>query len=149
MDGATTADDEQVLIVGATNRPQELDEAARRRLVKRLYIPLPEFPARIQILKNLLKTERHNITDDELDKIGNLTNGFSGADMKTLCHEALMGPIRSIPLTEMLTIKADAVRSVDLNDFTVALKHVRASVSQNDLIQYINWDKQYGSGVLF
>lgn len=42
LDGAATVDDERILLVGATNRPQELDEAARRRFVKRLYIPLPE-----------------------------------------------------------------------------------------------------------
>lgn len=37
-----TGEEDRLLIVGATNRPQELDEAARRRLVKRLYIPLPD-----------------------------------------------------------------------------------------------------------
>lgn len=37
-----TGEEERLLVVGATNRPQELDEAARRRLVKRLYIPLPD-----------------------------------------------------------------------------------------------------------
>lgn len=42
LDGATTSEDDRVLIIGATNRPQELDDAVRRRLVKRLYIPLPE-----------------------------------------------------------------------------------------------------------
>lgn len=43
LDGATTDNEERLLLVGATNRPQELDEAARRRFVKRLYIPLPEY----------------------------------------------------------------------------------------------------------
>lgn len=42
LDGATTDNDERILVIGATNRPQELDEAARRRFVKRLYIPLPD-----------------------------------------------------------------------------------------------------------
>lgn len=42
LDGATTDADERLLVIGATNRPQELDEAARRRFTKRLYIPLPE-----------------------------------------------------------------------------------------------------------
>ena len=42
QDGATTENEERLLVVGATNRPQELDEAARRRLVKKLYIPLPD-----------------------------------------------------------------------------------------------------------
>ncbi len=41
-------------MVGATNRPQDLDEAARRRLVKRLYVPLPDAPARAQIIRHLL-----------------------------------------------------------------------------------------------
>lgn len=44
-------DEDRLLLIGATNRPQELDEAARRRLVKRLYIPLPDFEVRIQLLK--------------------------------------------------------------------------------------------------
>lgn len=39
-----TGDEDRFLLIGATNRPQELDEAARRRLVKRLYIPLPDLP---------------------------------------------------------------------------------------------------------
>lgn len=43
LDGATTDSEERLLVIGATNRPQELDEAARRRFVKRLYIPLPVF----------------------------------------------------------------------------------------------------------
>lgn len=43
LDGATTDSEERILVIGATNRPQELDEAARRRFVKRLYIPLPDF----------------------------------------------------------------------------------------------------------
>lgn len=41
LDGASTDSGERLLVIGATNRPQELDEAARRRFVKRLYIPLP------------------------------------------------------------------------------------------------------------
>jgi fidgetin-like protein 1 len=42
LDGAATHEEDRVLIVGATNRPQEIDEAARRRLVKRIYVPLPD-----------------------------------------------------------------------------------------------------------
>lgn len=132
--------------MGATNRPQELDEAARRRLTKRLYIPLPELEARIQILTLLLRKEPNQITEDEIVEIGRLTDGFSGADMKTLCHEALMGPIRSIRLEDMESIDVNDVRRVDFNDFTNALKRVRASVSKDDLVQYEKWDSTYGLG---
>lgn len=146
LDGAATADDERILIVGATNRPQELDEAARRRLVKRLYIPLPETSARQQILRNLLQNERTNITSQQIDELGRLSNGFSGADMKTLCHEASMGPIRSIDMDQMEHIDLRDVRPVCYADFESALRRVRSSVSPNDLEQYLVWDRTYGSG---
>uniref|UniRef100_A0A182IZ07 AAA+ ATPase domain-containing protein n=1 Tax=Anopheles atroparvus TaxID=41427 RepID=A0A182IZ07_ANOAO len=146
LDGATTADDERILIVGATNRPQELDEAARRRLVKRLYIPLPDCVARVQILVRLLEKERNSMTKDEITKIGNLTEGFSGADMKVLCHEASMGPIRSIPFDQLGDIAKDQVRPICYDDFRLALTKVKASVSPADLQQYVVWDRTYGAG---
>lgn len=49
--------EERILVVGATNRPQDLDEAARRRLVKRLYVPLPEEGARKKIIENLMANQ--------------------------------------------------------------------------------------------
>ncbi|EAT38889.1 AAEL009254-PA [Aedes aegypti] len=146
LDGAATAEDERILIVGATNRPQELDEAARRRLVKRLYIPLPELPARVQILSRLLGSEKNSLTSTEINDIGQMTEGFSGADMKVLCHEASMGPIRSIPFEQLGQIGKDDVRPVCYEDFKAALSRVRASVSPNDLTQYVKWDRLYGSG---
>lgn len=57
-------------------RPQEIDEAARRRFVKRLYIPLPEGPARRQIVINLLSQQRYELSDQELDFICQKTDGL-------------------------------------------------------------------------
>lgn len=51
LDGAATTHDERLLIIGATNRPQEIDEAARRRLAKRIYIPLPDTVARKHMMQ--------------------------------------------------------------------------------------------------
>jgi SpoVK/Ycf46/Vps4 family AAA+-type ATPase len=53
LDGAKTNSNERVLIIGATNLPKELDDAVRRRFVKRLYIPLPNTDGRIQLIKSL------------------------------------------------------------------------------------------------
>ena len=50
-------------------RPQEIDEAARRRLVKRLYIPLPETPARRQIVLNLMRQQPFTLNEEEMDAI--------------------------------------------------------------------------------
>lgn len=147
LDGAGTIQKDRILIVGATNRPQELDEAARRRFVKRLYVPLPETSARREIMVNLLATMDHVITESNLQEIASRTDGFSGADMRTLCTEAAMGPVRSIPFTDMQNVAPENVRPLDFNDFLDALKCVRASVSPNDLQQYVIWNNTYGSGI--
>ena len=107
LDGATTGDDDRILVIGATNRPQEIDEAARRRLVKRLYIPLPDSEARGQIVHNLLKGQRHSLGPEEVDELRGYTTGYSGADMANLCREAALGPIRSI--TDIANINEDQV----------------------------------------
>ncbi|XP_072755713.1 fidgetin-like protein 1 [Anoplolepis gracilipes] len=146
LDGATTSEDDRILIVGATNRPQELDEAARRRLVKRLYVPLPELEARKQIINNLLRSVRHNLDEADIMRIAEKSAGYSGADMKNLCMEASMEPIRSIPFHQLGDIKMEEVRHITSYDFEQALINVRPSVSQSDLNIYIEWDRTYGSG---
>ena len=79
LDGAGTASNAQVVIIGATNRPQELDDAARRRLVKRLYVPLPDRDSRLSMLKNLLKNNRNSMGASDFDIVADRTDGFSGS----------------------------------------------------------------------
>lgn len=146
LDGAATAAEDRILVVGATNRPQEIDEAARRRLAKRLYIPLPEAAARWQIITNLMAQEKNQLRDQELESVVAATEGFSGADMTQLCREAALGPIRSIQLSDIATITADQVRPILYSDFQEALKTVRPSVSSKDLELYEEWNKTFGCG---
>jgi ATP-dependent 26S proteasome regulatory subunit len=75
MDGAGNDCNERILLIGATNRPQELDDAARRRFVKRLYIPLPEETGRQQIVQNLMRKQPNDLTEDQIIEIANLTDG--------------------------------------------------------------------------
>lgn len=145
LDGAGTGAEDRILVIGATNRPYELDEAARRRLVKRLYVPLPELEARAQIIRNLMKAERHDLTNEDIYDIATLADGYSGADMTNLCTEASMGPIRSIPFDELEAISKEDVRKVTSEDFKEALNAVRPSVSQKDLMVYLDWDRTYGT----
>ena len=85
QDGATTSTEDRLLVVGATNRPQEIDEAARRRLVKRLYIPLPEGPARKQIVLNLLSQQHYSLSEEEVEAICNATNGKICMGLVNIC----------------------------------------------------------------
>ncbi|XP_071948209.1 fidgetin-like protein 1 isoform X2 [Antedon mediterranea] len=145
LDGATTNSEDRLLVVGATNRPHEIDEAARRRLVKRLYIPLPDAAARKQIVTNLLSTQAYVLSESELNNIQEQTEGYSGADVANLCREAALGPVRCIK--DIQQVSADQVRPMLFKDFQAALKTVRPSVSQQDLNIYLEWNKQYGSGI--
>lgn len=144
LDGAGTSDDDRILIIGATNRPQELDEAARRRLVKKLYIRLPDQQARKDMIKKLVGSENHVLLDDDLEKIASLSSGYSGADMKSLCQEASLGPIRSMTFDMINKIEADQVRPINLQDFLSALKIVMPSVSSEDLNHYVTWNDKFG-----
>ncbi len=78
LDGAGTSQSARVVVVGATNRPEELDEAVRRRFVKRIYIPLPDAESRRQLLCSLLRGSPHSLSDEDLLSLVSKTDGFSG-----------------------------------------------------------------------
>ncbi|PVZ97252.1 hypothetical protein BB558_006533 [Smittium angustum] len=139
----TTSEDDKILVIGATNRPQEIDEAARRRFRKRLYIPLPDSGGRKTIMENLLKKQSHCLTESEIEDICKKTKGYSGSDMDGLCREAALGPIRSIK--DIRSVNLSDVEPVSHEHFIMALKQIRASVSQSDLQLYLDWDNSYGS----
>lgn len=145
LDGAATKDDTRVLFIGATNRPQDLDEAVRRRFVKRLYVPLPDQSAREQLLKILLKNHRSNLTEKDVNDVALMTNEFSGADIKWLCQDAAMEPLRLIPDDKMLEIDVKDIRPLEKFDFVTSLKRIRPSVATADLTAMVEWDRLYGS----
>lgn len=125
--------------------PQDLDEAARRRFVKRLYIPLPNLPARQQLLTILLKNHRSNMTDNDVNEIATMTNEFSGADIKWLCQDAAMEPLRSIPEDKMMEVDVKDIRPLEMSDFVTSLKRIRPSVASKDLTAMVEWDRLYGT----
>ena len=61
--------DKRILVMGATNRPQDLDDAALRRLVKRVYVPLPEPKTRYMILEKLLCKHSSPLNEEEMVKL--------------------------------------------------------------------------------
>ncbi|KAG0281470.1 hypothetical protein BGZ95_003125 [Linnemannia exigua] len=135
---------DSLLTQRATNRPQEIDEAARRRFQKRLYIPLPEYEGRLGLMNKLLESQPHELNDDQIKDICERTAGYSGSDMTGLCREAALGPVRAIQ-GDILEIALDDLRPINHGDFLEALSQVRASVSDRDLDLYKEWDQEYGS----
>ena len=94
MDGLDTDTKANVLVLGATNVPWELDVAARRRFATRVYIPLPDAKARSAMFKIHLVDTSNILCDDDFEKLGQETEGFSGSDIKRLVREALLVPLR-------------------------------------------------------
>ena len=89
-------DNDGILVLGATNIPWVLDAAIRRRFEKRIYIPLPEAPARGTMFKLNLGNTPTTITDDDVKVLGSKTEGYSGADIQLVVRDALMQPVRKV-----------------------------------------------------
>jgi len=106
MDGVGN-DGGQLLILGATNIPWDLDAAIRRRFEKRVYIPLPEAESRAAMVKLHLGDTPNELTEAEFDKTGEITEGSSGADVKILVQEALMQPLRRCQKAKQFYIDKD------------------------------------------
>lgn len=106
MDGVGKAEG-QVLVLGATNVPWELDAAIRRRFEKRVYIPLPEPDARAFMCKLHLGDTPNDLTDHDFDLMGEITEGASGSDIKVLVKEALMEPLRRCQQAKQFRVDSD------------------------------------------
>lgn len=146
FDGLDCKDDDRLLVIGATNIPQGLDEAARRRFTKRLYIPLPDKNARLTIINNLLKGEKYDLPDTDKESISIKAEGYSGADMANLCKEAAMGPVRTaISEGKILSLKKEELRSINIDDFEEAMRVVKPSVSPTEIGQYEEFNKLFGA----
>lgn len=91
FDGLPTgnSENERIVVMAATNRPQELDEAALRRFPKRVYVTLPDFETRISLLSSLLQKQNSPLSGDELKTLARLTEGYSGSDLTALARGAI------------------------------------------------------------
>lgn len=152
-DGVEAPRPKQVMGLAATNRPWDLDEALRRRLEKRIYIPLPEPPGRRQLFEINLKNVKRggNVIVDELVQ---RTYGYSGADVTSVCREAAMMGLRKrmaqaraegVGLEKLKIMKDEIDTPVTQEDFLEALSNVCKSVGTEDLQHFQDWMKEFGS----
>ncbi|KAK4216390.1 oligomeric complex COG6-domain-containing protein [Rhypophila decipiens] len=133
----------RVLVLAATNLPWAIDEAARRRFVRRQYIPLPEPETRATQFRKLLSQQNHTLKDADIQELVRLTDGFSGSDITALAKDAAMGPLRSLG-DALLHMTMEDIRPIELSDFIASLATIRPSVSSESLKEYEAWASQYG-----
>ncbi|KAG5490305.1 hypothetical protein JKF63_00425 [Porcisia hertigi] len=89
-------DDEGVLVLAATNIPWSLDSAIRRRFERRIYIPLPDSQARVQMFKIHMGDTPNTLNDADWVDLGNRTEMYSGSDIENVVRNALMECVRTL-----------------------------------------------------
>ncbi|EGD75171.1 katanin p60 ATPase-containing subunit A1 [Salpingoeca rosetta] len=149
VDGALGDSSNVVMVLAATNFPWQIDEALRRRLEKRIYIPLPTDVGRRKLLDINLASV--SLADDvDLDKIAAETEGYSGADLTNVCRDASMmamrRAIRGKSPEEIKAMDKDQLNQpTSMEDITAAIKKVSPSVSKDDIHKYEKWMRDFGS----
>uniref|UniRef100_A0A8L0DRX6 Katanin p60 ATPase-containing subunit A1 n=1 Tax=Oncorhynchus mykiss TaxID=8022 RepID=A0A8L0DRX6_ONCMY len=149
--GASENDDpsKMVMVLAATNFPWDIDEALRRRLEKRIYIPLPTAVGRAELLGISLKEV--DVADDvDLALIADKIDGYSGADITNVCRDASMMAMRrriqGLSPEEIRALSKEELQMpVTMDDFTITLKKISKSVSAADLEKYQAWMEEFGS----
>ncbi|PSS32352.1 Spastin like [Actinidia chinensis var. chinensis] len=99
-DGLLTKPGERILVLAATNRPFDLDEAIIRRFERRIMVGLPSVESREMILKTLLGMEK--VENLDFKELATMTEGYSGSDLKNLCITAAYRPVRELIQQERL-----------------------------------------------
>ncbi|EEH38673.1 ATPase family AAA domain-containing protein 1-B [Paracoccidioides lutzii Pb01] len=126
-DGLTSANTsgqpQRVLILGATNRIQDIDEAILRRMPKKFPVTLPPTAQRLRILGLILKDTKIDRENFDLDFLVKAMSGMSGSDIKEACRDAAMVPIRELIRSKrdsgitMEIVNPDEVRGLRTEDF--------------------------------
>ncbi|KAI9174378.1 hypothetical protein LWI28_016420 [Acer negundo] len=171
-DGLTTKPGERILVLAATNRPFDLDEAIIRRFERRIMVGLPSAENREMIFRTLLSKEK---VEEGLNfkELGTMTDGFTGSDLKNLCSTAAYRPVRELIKQERLKdlekkkkdsgqnteeasdskedVKGERVvtlRPLNMADFREAKNQVAASFASGGSImsELKQWNELYGEG---
>uniref|UniRef100_A0A0N5BZI4 microtubule-severing ATPase n=1 Tax=Strongyloides papillosus TaxID=174720 RepID=A0A0N5BZI4_STREA len=146
FDGCTTDKNDRVLVIAATNRPFELDEAVIRRFPKRIFIDLPDEDARMNFIKNTLEQNRasNGLSITDLRRVARATDMYTNADLIALCSEAAMVPLRSVSRDRITKITQSQLRPISLNDFNEALRVIRPSTNRDNLAKLVEFAKNCG-----
>ncbi|THU56513.1 hypothetical protein C4D60_Mb11t18020 [Musa balbisiana] len=135
-DGLLTKSEERILVLAATNRPFNLDEAIIRRFERRIMVGFPSLESRELILRTLLSKE--NAEQLDVKELSTMTVGYSSSDLKNLCVAAAYRPLRELiqreksmrlkkqSTTEEQSIEsATACRSLNMEDFREAMNQIK------------------------
>ena len=129
-------------VIGATNKPWALDWPFIRRFQKRIMVPLPDYEARLHLLK--LYTEHLNLTSNiDLDEFARLAAGFSGSDIRDICQSAHLRVIGELFDSGKASDKHAKPRPLSMGDFKGILADRKPSVSPRVISTYNEWSEAF------
>ncbi|MFW9941306.1 MAG: AAA family ATPase [Candidatus Thorarchaeota archaeon] len=146
IQGLKSTHDKPLLVLGATNRPWDIDNAMLSRFEKRVHVPLPDMKARAGIFK--IHTEGVNtaLNDEDYIELAVRSDGYSGRDIANVCREVIMLPVRELDMSGLLesSDKEVNVRDINLKDFNKTLKKVKPMTTKALMKQYNDWAEEFG-----
>jgi SpoVK/Ycf46/Vps4 family AAA+-type ATPase len=130
-----------VYVIAATNKPWRLDIGFLRRFQKRIYVPAPDLQARRQLFEYYTKPFNLSL-DVDLNKLAELTEGYSASDIRDIVLEAYLRTLRELFRSGDVEGKP---RPISMQDFLEVLKIRKPSISKELLKRYEEWSAMYGS----
>ncbi|XP_075233054.1 no mitochondrial derivative isoform X2 [Lycorma delicatula] len=138
-DGLNTDSNCIVIVMGATNRPQDLDRAILRRMPATFHITLPNATQRKQILELVLNREPI-ASDVDLNKLSHKTEGFSGSDLRELCRNASVYRVRDYMNSSSQSVKKSSTENKDSQNGGGATSTSSGSNGDSDSLRPITMD---------
>ena len=132
-----------VYVVGATNKPWDLDEPFLRRFQKRIYIPLPDLQGRGAILRTYSRKLFNVGSDVDLLELAQVTEGYSGSDLYDVVQAVHLKAVREFFAANDSGDSEDTLRPLTMSDFLAVLQERQPSVSMDVLALYEAWYKRF------
>eukprot|EP00826_Nyctotherus_ovalis_P035139 TRINITY_DN2989_c0_g1_i9.p1 TRINITY_DN2989_c0_g1~~TRINITY_DN2989_c0_g1_i9.p1 ORF type:complete len:688 (-),score=235.50 TRINITY_DN2989_c0_g1_i9:76-2139(-) len=145
FEGVASGANDRIVVIGATNRPFDIDDAVLRRFSVRIYLGLPSENARYLTIKKMIKGVKNVLAEEDYVEIVKRTKNFSFADLASLCREASYEPIRRIPVDRIASADNKDISPVTMMDFNAAFMRVSKSVADETLEMLIKWNTSQGS----
>jgi len=150
MDGIQSNVDKLVMVMATTNKPWDLDEAIRRRFEKRIYISLPNVECRVALFHYYLDSLKIE-PNVSIDRLAQMTEKYSCSDIKSLCKDISMMPIRNVNLmgktTEEIKELVSNVHNIVITKEMMdhSLQNSKATININEIVKYDRWNHEFGS----
>eukprot|EP01098_Paradermamoeba_levis_P002133 TRINITY_DN1253_c0_g1_i3.p1 TRINITY_DN1253_c0_g1~~TRINITY_DN1253_c0_g1_i3.p1 ORF type:complete len:276 (+),score=79.55 TRINITY_DN1253_c0_g1_i3:100-927(+) len=138
-----------VIVLAATNYPWLLDEALRRRLEKRVYIPLPDHSGREKLFSLNLRSVSLS-PDVDVTALAEKSDGYSCADITVLCRDAsfmsMRRRIQGLTTDQIKNLPKEEINlPVTMNDFEKSFEKIQTSVACEDIEKHFKWMSEFGS----